>query len=396
MAWSAAGVLAHGFADAGEYPVPVRILLVAGVLVVLAANRLKGRDDETTPSLARSLGPRAATVLRVLTLLLLVAIVLPAAFGSDDVAANPAPRLLFTVGWAGLLLVSFLLGPVWSRANPVRWATVPGARDHRIRRAGMWPAVAALVLFSLAEQVLDPSTLTVLVVVGVYVLVTMAGATLAGRSWFRAADPLDAASRLLGRMAIAGRRGRRLTVRSARAGVATADPLPGMAAFLGVLVAVSAYDAVAPDVAVGGRLALFVAAVGGGAAVFTAAARPLFFAPALIPVAAGHAGAHYLAPLLVDTQVAAVQASDPFALGWDLLGLTGAEIVAEPVSPFAGLTISYVLLVAGHALAMVVANDTAARHLGVSARAAGAALFPLRAAIAASLVVGIYTRLGGL
>lgn len=371
---------------------PLQILLATGALVVLGATRMPARPAQTVPSVVRSLGPRAAAVLRVLALLLLLAIVLPAAFGSDDVAANPAARLLFTVGWAGLLLVSFLVGPVWSRANPLRWATGPGGRNDRLRDLGLWPAVVALGLFTLVEQVLEPSTLTVLVVVAAYVLTAMAGAVLAGAAWFRAADPLDAASRLLGRLAVVGRRGRSLAVRRPRAGVATTAAVPGMAAFLGVLVAASAYDAVAPEVAVAARLPLFGVAVAAGAGVFTAAARPSSLAPALIPAAAGHAGAHYLAPLLVDTQVAAVQASDPFSLGWNLLGLTGAEIVAEPVSPFVGLTFSYVLLLAGHALAMVVANDIAARDL--NARAA-AALFPLRAAVAASLVVGIYTRLGG-
>jgi hypothetical protein len=160
-----------------------------------------------------------------------------------------------------------------------------------------------------------------------------------------------------------------------------------------VLIAANAYDAVAPSGSLGSRLAIFLIATAAGAGVLTAAARPATFASALIPAAVAHAGAHYLSPLLVDTQIAAVQASDPFGLGWNLLGLTGNEIVAEPITPFVGLTISYLILVAGHVLAMAVATDIAARH--VPARARAAALFPIRAAILGSLAVGVYTRMGG-
>ena len=68
------------------------------------------------------------------------------------------------------------------------------------------------------------------------------------------------------------------------------------------------------------------------------------------------------------------------------------EIVAESILPTLGLALQALLLVAGHALAMVVASDLAARHL--SPRAASAALFPVRAAIVASLVLGVFLRFG--
>lgn len=387
-------VVGHGFGDAGPYPVPLQVLLLIALLALVGAAAVPARitgDDDVRPLVAAT-GPRAATALRVLAVLLITAIVVPAALGSRDVAANPAPRLLFTVGWAGLLAVSALVGPVWSRANPLQWASGAPAR-HLPPSVGMWPAVVALLAFTTAEQVLDPSPLLVLVAVAIYVLGAIAGATAYGDQWFSTADPLDRASYLFARLAPVGRGDGRVVLRGTRRGVATTDVAPGTAAFLGLLIAASAYDAAAPAGGFALRLAVFLAAAAAGAGVLTFAARPSFLAAAFIPAAAAHAGAHYLAPLLVDTQVAAVQASDPFGLGWNLVGLTGSEIVAEPISPLAGMTVSYVLLVAGHALSLVVAKDLAAAR--VQPRTLGATLFPARVAIALSLAVGVDVRMGG-
>lgn len=389
-------VLGHGFADAGPYPVPLPVLLLVAGGVLFGATRLRARvagGDDVRPLVdGAGRGPRI--VLRVLAMLLMVAIIVPAALGPPDVSLNPAPRLLFTVGWAGLLLASALLGPVWESANPLRWAAAPRSPEvPPVTRAGMWPAVGALVLFTIAEQVLEPRPLLVLVVVAVYVLATMAGAILSGSAWFSGVDPIDRASYLLGRLAPFGRRSGRFTLRNVRDGVAGTDMVPGIAAFCGVLIAASAFDAAAPDGGLAARLLILVLAAAAAAGVATVAGRSADLGVALIPAAASHVAAHYLAPLLVDTQAAAVQASDPLGLGWNLLGLTGSEIVAEPIPPVAGLTLAYLLLLGGHALAVVVATDLATRR--VAPRAVNATLFGIRAAIALSLFVGVYLRLGG-
>lgn len=386
-------VVAHGFSDAGPLPIPMQMVLLVAALVVVAAASISPQHSNPAPALARTVGPTIAMVLRIAVAILLVAIVVPAAFGNADTSDNPAPRLLFTVAWAGLLLASVVLGPVWPKANPLRWA---GARDPRgaalYGRLGLWPAAGGLVLLGIAEQVFDPQPLLVLITVAVYVLAMGAGAVLYGHGWFRAADPLDAVSRLLGRLAPIGRRGRRLVARRIRAGVATTGTVPGMAAFLGVLTAANLYDAMEPAGGLGIRLLIFAAVTVVTTVVLAAAARPEYLLPVLIPVAAAHLGAHYLAPLLVDTQIAVIQASDPLGRGWDLFGLTGAEPNATPIPILAAQAVQWLLLVAGHALAMVVTTDIAGRHL--TPRAARAAVFPLRAAIIASLVAGVYLRLG--
>lgn len=380
-------VLGHGFADADAFPVPPQLLLLGGAALVLAATAISSQYNRPVHALVRTLGRATTLVTRIVVLGLMVVIVAIALLGPSDIGVNAAPRLLFAVGWAGLLLVSALVGPVWVRANPLRWV-VGDAPQDLFARAGVWPAVAGLVLFTAAEQIFDPSPLVALVVVGTYVVATAGGGVVYGRSWFRAADPIETASRLLGRMAPVGRRGRSVVARRIRAGVAGTDAAPGMAAFLGVLIGASLYDALEVGMSLGVRTGVFAAMVTGAAVVATASARPAILAPALIPAAAAHLGTHYLAPLLVDTQIAAIQLSDPFGRGWDLLGMTGAEFIAEPIPALAAQIVQLVLLVVGHALAMVVANDIAARRF--KPHAIAATLFPVRAAILASLLAGLY------
>lgn len=380
-------VLGHGFGDAAPFPIPPQLLLFGGSAVVLAATAISSQYSRPLPALVRSMGPAATLVGRLLALVLLVAIVATAWAGPRDIGSNPSTRLLFAIGWAGLLLLSALIGPVWVRANPLRW--LAGVSDQDLfARVGVWPAVAGITLFAAAEQVLEPTPVVVLIVVGAYVVATAGGTALYGRSWFRAADPVETASRLLGRLAPLGRRGRAVVGRRMRAGVAGTDAAPGMAAFLGVLIGAGLFDALELDAVFAVRLGVFAAMVAGAAAVAAATARPAVLAPALIPAAAAHLGAHYLVPLLVDTQIAVIQLSDPFAQGWDLLGLTGTEFAAEPIPATAAQIVQLVLLLAGHALAMVAANDIAARR--VQPAAVSATLFPMRAAVLASAVAGLY------
>ena len=384
---SAVVVLGHGFGDAAPFPVAPQLLLFGGAGLVLAATAIASQYSRPLPALVRTTGPATTLLGRVAALLLVLLMVSTAVLGPRDIGVNPSPRLLFAIGWAGLLLLSALVGPVWVRANPLRWLAAPGA-DDLFARAGLWPAVAGIVLFAAAEQVFEPTPVVVLVVIGAYTVVTAGGTALYGRSWFRAADPIETASRLLGRLAPLGRRGRAVVGRRVRAGVAGTEAAPGMAAFLGVLIGASLFDALELSGPLGVRAGVFAALAAGAAAVASAAARPAMLAPALIPAAAAHLGTHYLVPLLVDTQIAVIQLSDPFARGWDVLGLTGTEFTAEPIPALAAQIVQLVLLLAGHGLAMVAANDIAARRMQPGA--VSATLFPLRAAILGSLLAGLY------
>lgn len=391
--WAAPIVLGHGFADAGPLPLSLPVLLVIAAAPVLAAAAVPPtRRRDPVPPLGADLPGPVAAVLRVGVVVVLVAIVVPATLGSADVAVNPAPRLLFTVGWAALLATVTLVGPWWRHASPLRLFADDRASMPLPEAVGVWPAVVALTGFGVAEQILDPSGLVVLVVVGSYLVAGAGGALRYGGAWPAAADPLEVSAELLGSLTPLGRQGR-LRWRSPRLGASTLCTGTGAAAFLGVLIGINLYDAAEVAGPPLTQLLMYAAITGTAAVAVTAAARPRWLTPAFVPAAAGHLGAHYLAPLLVETQIAAVLASEPLGLGWNLLGLTGREIIAEPIPPTLGLTLQLVLLIVGHALAMIVATDLARSRL--NARAAGAALFSARAALMVSLLAGVYLRFGG-
>ena len=142
----------------------------------------------------------------------------------------------------------------------------------------------------------------------------------------------------------------------------------------------------------GGALALG-AWMAVAAAALIAATRQTWLAPALLPLLAGQLAAHYLGPLLVETQVAAVLASDPFGRGWDLLGLSGAEIVDPPLPGTLALWLQLALLVGGHVVAIVLAQRlTAGRH---DARTAGAVQFAFRLAVLGALLAAVWLRFVG-
>lgn len=386
--WPRSTVLGHGFADAAPLPVPLPSLLVVAVAVVAAAALVPNRRSSVVPPLAEHAESSTRAVLRLVAVVGVVAIAVPAALGPSDVALNPAPRLLFTVAWGGMLLLSVIIGPWWRHASLVATAAPNDADDSADT---VWSAAAGLVIFGIFEQVLEPSPLVALAAVVLYLVAGAAVAWRYGAIGLANGDPLQATSTALGALAPLARRPR--WRRSPREGAAAHPVVPGLAGLLGVLAGLNLYDALEPTGTLMVRGAVYLAVVAVTTAAFWAAARPAFLAPALIPAVAGHLGAHYLFPLLVDTQVAAVLLSDPLRRGWNLLGITGAEINAEPIPAQLGLALQLLLLIAGHALAMVVAGDLARDRL--APRAANAALFGIRAVIVLSLVAGVFLRFGG-
>ncbi|MDQ3538991.1 MAG: hypothetical protein M3415_09390 [Actinomycetota bacterium] len=398
--------LAHGLIDIGPLPVPANVLLGGSGGVLLGAAALASRHrpaayaptSEPSPSAALLPARRSLTrtLLRIVGALLLLAIVVPAALGPADVAANPAPRLLFTVLWAGLLPASLLFGPVWRACSPLRGlASLLAEQAPRALPAGLgvWPAVVAAVVFSGVEQLSGQSAPLVLAFLAVYALAQLAGIAVYGPAWLAAADLFEVYSTVLGRLAPIGRDDRgRVRWRRPLVALSTTAVPPGLPALVAVLVGAGLYDGAVLAGLPGGAMAL-AARMGAAASVLVAGTRPGWLAPALLPLLAGQAAAHYLGPLLVDTQVAVVLAADPFARGWDLLGLSGAEIVDPPLPGTLALWLQLALLVGGHVLAIVLAQRlTAARH---DARTAGAVQFSIRLVVLASLLAAVWLRFVG-
>jgi hypothetical protein len=85
----------------------------------------------------------------------------------------------------------------------------------------------------------------------------------------------------------------------------------------------------------------------------------LTYAPSLIPIAVGYAIAHYFSLLMFDGQTTFVLASDPFATGVNLLGLTGNGVDYSLVSDRVISLVQAGAIVLGHILGVVLAHDRA-------------------------------------
>ncbi len=336
--------LAHGGglrAEAGEsLAVPTWLVLLTGGAVVGASFLLASLATDRT--LVRSIHEwavglpthrGAGRVLwafgSVVGLLALCAVVGAGLFGPPDQLRNAAILLVWVGWWAGLPIVTYLLGDPWPALNPVRTLAglLPGAGLEYPDRLGAWPATAGLLALIWLEVVMplasNPQLLALVVLA--YVVLALAGAVAFGESWFRRGDPIERVFRSYGAVGALSR-GRLHLPGSGLVGERAHEP--GAVAFIVALLWGTTYDGlvgtefvagVVPSVVALGLppqlvyALAFLAGFGVFLGAFSLAARvarrtaPTYesasdiarrFAPTLLPIAAGYHLAHYLAYFL--------------------------------------------------------------------------------------------------
>lgn len=307
--------------------------------------------------------------------------------GPDDPLTNAAILVVWAGWWAGFTMSVYLVGNPWPALNP--WAGLAALGRARPRWEypewlGVWPSVAgllALVWLEVVSPVAEDPQLLVSVVIG-YSVVTVAGAVAIGAdSWFAKVDPIARVFRIYGALAPVQRTddGLALVLPSAELVRRAVPDAPGETAFVVALLWVTTFDGlvstpawglvVDPFVGAGvpPRL-VYVLATVLGFLVFLAVYRYAaawsretastyvasdylrrWFAPSLVPIAAGYHLAHFLGYFL------------------SLAPLLGA-VVVDPVSPatvdplsmpgwFASLQLVFVL--GGHLVAVWVAHARA-------------------------------------
>nr|WP_239640366.1 hypothetical protein [Halogeometricum pallidum] len=269
----------------------------------------------------------------------LVLVVWAGLTGPTAPLANFAVLVVWVGWWAGFTMFTYLVVDAWPAVNPwrtlaraVRRITAEGApRDASARlpaRLGAWPSVLGLLVLVWVEVespvASDPRVLAAAVVA--YTAVTVAGAARYGSAWFERVDPVSRVFRLYGLLA---------PVRRTDDGVAVSVPGSSLvrypeamaeddAAFVVALLWVTTYDGLVATVAWRGArewaagvgapgwllgLALAFAGFACFLAVYRLAARLArrtadtyvtarfvagWFAPALVPIAAGYHLAHFL------------------------------------------------------------------------------------------------------
>ncbi|HUR13590.1 MAG TPA: hypothetical protein VM097_03750 [Mycobacteriales bacterium] len=430
-------MLAHGVGTRADLPLPTSYVTVGAAVVLVASfaalgalwrsPRLAG-DEAGRPvpaALARLLDSSVTTgVLRAVVLVLSLGVVAAAFIGSPLLQLNPAPWALYVTFWVGLVPVSLLVGPVWARLNPLRTlyaglarVTGPAPFTHVLPRLGLWPGALSLLAFAWMELAAPDRSAPrrVGLFLLVYAVVQLFGALCFGAGWFAQGDGFEVWSRLLGRLAVIGRRADRALVwRSPLDGVAGAPAVPGLWAVVVVLVGTTGFDGVtrttwwqdARHGQEGGALTATLAmaatvlvvaalfAVGAGAAGRIAGRTGLLdrYASSLVPIAAGYAVTHYFSLFLLDGQMTWILASDPFAQGLDLLGTAGRQVDYTLVSPRVISLVQAGAIVIAHLVALALAHD---RALVVDAERGGRPHRPWVAQLPMLVVMVVLTS-GGL
>ncbi len=344
---------------------------------------------------------------RVLSVALLVLVFFTGVFGTTDLNENFAPIWVFVVWWIGIAVLAATIGDWWRAVHPVaalaRLLAIPRDTGRLPARWGIWPAFVLLLVFCWLELVYPTAANSQLL--GILVAAWTVGTLFAMRSWgidavLDRVEPFAAYTNVLGRLGVYGLDdAHRLERRPPVLGVLRQRPLPGLAAFTGLLIGSVSYDGLSRTAWWKARVAegtvrlvdggldardaqlLFgtvglVVMVGLAIAAFVGFARlaerignlprasrlgrgALAFAPSLVPIALAYVVAHYFSYFWFQSQQVIRLASDPFGSGRDLFGTVDFQVDYSTLSSEAIWIVQVLAIVVGHVLALAIAHDRA-------------------------------------
>ena len=396
--------LAHGIGGRSDLPVPLEYFLVGGGVVLLLSF---GALAVLWPSARMQDGPRhrgaswavpgwvSATVAGA-GLLGLGLVVGAGLFGDPSARSNIAPVGVWVVAWLVLPFAAAGVGNLWAVVSP--WRTI--GRLARLQgepgpgRLGVWPAAVVFLTITWLELIYprsgDPGALGTAAVVYTAVILGVALRVGIDRA-VASTDALGVYHRLLSGLAPLGRRpdgrvGRRGWLRA----LPVLPEWPGLPAFVVVMIGTVTYDglsgtpwwdgvsfdlvATAQDALWFQTIALIGVVAAIGAAYYTAcwvAARiarsealgaravARSFAHTLVPIALAYAFAHYFTLITFEGQMLLPALSDPFGLGWNLLGTIDYQPNYTWLPPVAIWYIQVAAILGGHIVGVVLAHDRA-------------------------------------
>lgn len=436
-------LLAHGLGGSNDLPIPYTYALIgaAWVLtltfaVVILAWRVP-RFDPAHPG--RPLPGRVSAIvdtpavrwaIAIAALVFWLWVGAAGVFGPQN-SRNALPGTFYVLLWVGLVALSVILGPVWRLVSPLRTVTrlVPGRLFAGLRgypeRRGYLPAAVGLFAFVWLELASpDPAALPAIRWwLGSYVMVMLVGAVAYGQRWFARADPFEVYSMVASRLSPLRRNSAgRLVIGNPFDHLPTLPVRRGTVTVLAVLLGSTAFDsfsalpqwrglldrfADSPWTACAVKttgLALFALIVGltfwcaaratGGVDAVRRRLLPGQFAHALIPIVVGYVFAHYLSYLIERGQETVIRLADPFGLGWNLLGLGGAQAnYLLSMHPAVGATLKVLCVVFGHIAGVLAAHDAALRVLPRGHQITGQLTMML--VMVAYTFTGLYLLFGG-
>lgn len=398
-------------------------LIGAGLAVTLSFLAAAGlmREKRRAPEWALPLPwwPAEALllVLRCLSVLVFVLLLAAGLFGDQgDWDRNILPVAVWVVWWVGMAFICALIGDLWALVNPwaaigrlAAWLAGPRRPAPRLPEwLGVWPAVLLFLAFAWVELVWPSNAVPARLACAIllYSTITFAGMALFGvEQWLKRCEVFTLVLGLFARFApLSARRGAAgrpyLVLRPYGAGLAP-SPLPSvsMTALVIAILATVSFDGFSETpgwarVSGAGIGLLYQAGVVGAlgyvaaqtlvktlglivapfafAAVYLAACRLTArlagkgtgevarrFVLSLAPIAIGYHLAHYFSYLIIQGQMIAPLASDPFGFGWDILGAAGRPLDVDVVDMRLVWIVAVGGVVLGHAAAVFLAHRAA-------------------------------------
>jgi hypothetical protein len=181
------------------------VALVAGLALVAvrlraAAPAAEHLDLLAVPWLGRVLTARAwQHVLQVSMLVAMAVVVFLGLFDVQDARVNVAPRLTWTIWWAGLIFTLVVAGRVWCVACPFgalnEWTSSLTGAWRRLPRPfrNLWWGIALFVVLTWADEQLDVvrrPAVTAWIVIGLAALAVLVGLRYQRRSFCRYLCPI--------------------------------------------------------------------------------------------------------------------------------------------------------------------------------------------------------------
>lgn len=408
-------MLAHGLGGSTDLPVPVGYALVGAAwaltftFAVVALAWRKPRFDPAKPGLplpdwvtAVVDHPVTRWLVGLLGLVFTVWVLTAGLFGPQN-SMNPLPGAFYVLLWVGLVAASLLIGPVWRVISPMRTlyritlSPLPYRRRDYPERLGYLPATFGLFAFVWLELASPDhgSLIGVKIWLLVYAVAMAGGAAVWGRRWFARADPFEVYSVVVSRLSVFRRNPEtgRIVAGNPFNHLPSLPVRPGVVILLAVLLGSTAFDSYSAsptwrnfsdDIAGHSQVIATLLRTGGlvvfasvVAVTFSLAARatggvdrqqrralPGQMAHSLIPIVVGYIFAHYLSYLVEQGQKTMVLLGDPLGRGWNLFGLSHAQVsYLLSMHPSVLATIKVSCVVAGHITAVIAAHDKALRLL---------------------------------
>ncbi|HWO45377.1 MAG TPA: hypothetical protein VNO87_07285 [Methylomirabilota bacterium] len=219
---SMAGLFLHGFGQRYDLPASLALYLFAAggvvvisfVLVVMFASDQVGAKAIAYPRRAAPILLRIAqtpwprVVGGILGVLGLTTIIVTGLFGSNRAELNPAEYLTWIYFWAGTVILSGLVGNLWSLLNP--WAALYDTFGKvtrlspawKLPNLGIWPAVVTYFAFACLELTSGMANRPWIVAVAAsaYTLITLAGMVWFGRDdWLEHCEAFTVLFGIVGR-----------------------------------------------------------------------------------------------------------------------------------------------------------------------------------------------------